>query len=369
MNKFKELLGRVDAVQRGSPWLGIPLAVAKKFGEDQAGYLAALVAYYGFFSLFPLMLVLVTILGFVLRGHPNLQGRIENTVLARIPIIGTQIKSNIHSIHGSGLGLAVGIVFTLLAGLAVIQALQYGMDELWRVPMTNRPNFLISRARAVLALAVFGVAALVSTVVSGLSGGHGAVAAVIGVLLVLASIAINFGILMLAFRLLTVASIGWHDVIPGSIMAALLLGLLQKLGTYYVSHTLKSASQTYGVFALVIGLLTWFYLGAEITFYAAELNTVLARHLWPRALQAPYTEADEEALTRLAAKEQKLPSQRISTSFTPAPPPARPQQQGPQPASPSPRRQQAPAPGSSAGARGDGRARRGLADRIRAKLP
>jgi YihY family inner membrane protein len=366
MNKFKEVLGRVDTLQRGTPWLAIPIAVAKKFGEDQAGYLAALVAYYGFFSLFPLLLVLVTILGFVLRGHPSFQGRIENTVLARIPIIGTQIKSNIHSIHGSGLGLAIGIVFTLVAGLAVIQALQYGMDELWRVPKTDRPNFLMSRARAVLALAVFGVAALVSTVVSGLSGGHGAVAAASSVLLVLASIVLNFGILMLALRLLTVASIGWHDVIPGSIMGALLLGLLQKLGTYYVSHMLKSASQTYGVFALVIGLLTWFYLGAEITYYAAELNTVLARHLWPRALQAPYTEADERALTRLAAKEQQLPQQRISTSFTPAPPPG---QQGPQRASPSPRRQQAPAPGSSAGAGRGSQVPSGLAGRIRAELP
>jgi len=327
MNKLKELVGRVDTLQRANPWLAIPVAVGKKFGEDQAGYLAALVAYYGFFSLFPLLLVLVTILGFVLRGNTKLQGQIVHSVLARIPIIGTQITSDIHSIHGSGLGLGVGIIFTLVAGLAVIQALQYGMDELWAVPKSKRANFLVSRARAVMALGVFGVAALGSTVLSGLTAGHGPAAALLSLLAVVASVALNFGILMLAFRVLTVARISWHDVIPGSIAAAVLLGLLQKLGTYYVSHTLKSASQTYGVFALVIGLLTWMYLGAQITFYAAELNVVLATRLWPRGLQPAYTEADERASRHLAAKEQQHPEETIVTTFRPtadlAPKPAR----------------------------------------------
>ncbi|HWD08280.1 MAG TPA: YihY/virulence factor BrkB family protein [Actinomycetota bacterium] len=319
MNKLKELLGQFDSFQRGRSWLAIPLSVNKKFGEDQAGYLAALVAYYGFFSLFPLLLVLVTVLGFVLRGNKKLQGDIVHSVLARIPIIGTQITSDIHTIHGSGLGLAVGIIFTLVAGLAVIQALQYGMDELWSVPRSKRPNFLISRVRALMALGVFGVAALGSTVLSGLTAGHGPQAALLSSVAVVASAALNFGILMLAFRVLTVANISWHDVVPGSIAAAILLGLLQKLGTYYVSHTLKSASQTYGVFALVIGLLTWMYLGAQITFYAAELNVVLATRLWPRGLQAPYTEADERAMRHLAAKEQEHPEEKVVTTFQETP--------------------------------------------------
>lgn len=317
MNKLKELIGRVDTLQRGNRWLAIPVAVGKKFGEDQAGYLAALVAYYGFFSLFPLLLVLVTILGFVLRGNTHLQGQIVHSVLARIPIIGTQITSDIHSIHGSGIGLALGIVFTLIAGLAVIQALQYGMDELWAVPKSKRANFLISRARALMALGVFGIAALGSTVLSGLTPGHGPAAALLSVLAVVASVALNFAILMLAFRVLTVAQISWHDVIPGSVAAAIALGLLQKLGTYYVSHSLKSASQTYGVFALVIGLLTWMYLGAQITFYAAELNVVFARRMWPRGLQPPYTDADERSMHHLAAKEQQHAEEQIVTQFPP----------------------------------------------------
>ena len=313
MSKLKEFLRYVDAYQRQNAWLGFPMAIAKKFGEDQAGYLAALVAYYGFFSLFPLLLVLVTALGFVLARNPRLQQEILHSVLAKFPIIGNQIS--VHSLRGSGIGLAIGVVLTLLAGLAVVQALQYGMDQLWRVPMNERSNFLMARLRAVLMLAILGVATLGSIAVSGLNGGRGAVAVALAAASVAASVLLNFAILLVAFRVLTVAKVSWASVVPGAAVAALLLSLLQKLGTYYVAHVLKNASQTYGTFALVIGLLTWLYLGAQITFYAAELNVVRSQHLWPRSLQPPLTDAEERSLARLAEEQQRRPEETIETSI------------------------------------------------------
>ena len=132
MSRLRRLLRSFDHYQQRRPALGFPIAVGKKFGDDQAGYLAALVAYFGFFSFFPLLLVLVTVLGFVLGRNSAASAGVVHTVLARVPIVGSQISA--HGLRGSRVGLAVGLVFTLLAGIGVIQALQYGMNEIWEVP-------------------------------------------------------------------------------------------------------------------------------------------------------------------------------------------------------------------------------------------
>ena len=86
MNAIQRTLQRIDAFQQRRKWLAFPFAVVKKFGDDRAGNLAALIAYYGFFSLFPLLLVMVSVLGFILRGHPDLQSRIdhENRTVLRL---------------------------------------------------------------------------------------------------------------------------------------------------------------------------------------------------------------------------------------------------------------------------------------------
>src|SRR5918999_650685 len=121
---MKDLLGRVDRYQRANAWLGFPIAVFKKFGEDRAGQLAALVAYYGFFAMFPLLLVAVTVLGYVLGGDVSAQERVLDSALSQFPVIGDQIRENIGVISGSGAALAVGIGRALWAGLAGLKAAQ-----------------------------------------------------------------------------------------------------------------------------------------------------------------------------------------------------------------------------------------------------
>ncbi|MDQ4148635.1 MAG: YihY/virulence factor BrkB family protein [Actinomycetota bacterium] len=319
MANMKALLERFDGYQQQHRWLAIPLAVAKKFSDDKAGYLAALVAYYAFFSLFPLLLVLVTALGFFLGRNSEFQQRVVNSVLTQFPIIGDQIRENIQSIRGSGVALAIGIAGTLLAGLAVIQALQHGMDEIWNVPVSERPNFLISKLRSLLMLLVLGGGAIGATLVSGIAaGGSGGVwsiplrfAGFIG------SLALNFGLFMVAFRVLTVAPISWRDVWKGALFAAVAWALLQHLGSFYVSRQLRNAGQVYGFFAIVIGLLSWLYVGAQLTLLAAETNVVLARRLWPRSLskQGDVTHAETRALSGLAEQEQRHPRESIDVSF------------------------------------------------------
>src|SRR5689334_22076199 len=142
-------------------------AVVKKFIDDQAGQLAALIAYYGYFSLFPLLLVFVTILGFVLQGNPGAQESVLNSTLSQYPVIGDQMKHNIHSLQGSGVSLAIGIVGSLLAGLGVTGATQNAFNQVWHVPHKQRPNFVMWRLRGLGLLVVLGALAIVSTAVAG----------------------------------------------------------------------------------------------------------------------------------------------------------------------------------------------------------
>jgi YihY family inner membrane protein len=303
MKAIQDVLRRVDAIQKGNRFLAFVYAVVKKFGDDQAGYLAALVAYYAFFSLFPLLLVFATVLGFVLQSHPDLQQRIVATTVHNFPSLDKFVQ--IGQLKGSGIGLAVGLVFAVLAGIGVIQALQYAMDEVWGVPRRKRPNFFISRLRALMMLAVLGVAMLVATAASNLPFPLG----------FLGSLVLNVGIALLAFKLLTVADVTWQDVLPGAIFAGVSLTLLQTFGGILVRRTLKNASPTYGTFAFVIGLLSFIYLGAQLTIYGAEINVVKKKHLWPRSLVDEPTPGDEQVFTQRAKIEERRPDENIRVTF------------------------------------------------------
>jgi uncharacterized BrkB/YihY/UPF0761 family membrane protein len=300
MKAIQDVMRKVDSIQKANSFLGFVIGVVKKFGDDQAGYLAALVAYYAFFSLFPLLLVFTTVLGFILQNNTDLQNRILTTVQNKVPIL-TFLQ--IGHLKGSGLALAIGLVFALLAGIGVVQALQYAMDEVWGVPKRKRPNFFISRLRAIIMLAVLGVAALAATALSALPFGF------------LGSLLLNIGIVLVAFKVLTVADVTWQDVAPGAAFAGVALTLLQTFGGLLVKHTLKNAGPTYGSFAVVIGLLSFIYLVAQLTIYGAEINAVKKKHLWPRSLVDEPTPGDQQVFTQRAKIEERRPDENIRVSF------------------------------------------------------
>ena len=305
---MNEILRKVDAFQKRHAALAFPIAVVRKFGDDQAGNLAALIAYYGFFSLFPLLLVLVTVLGMVLSNNPDLQTRILDSALANFPVIGTQIK--IEALEGSGVTIAVGIALTLWSGLGVIKATQTAMNTVWNVPFEHRPNFLKSTLRALIMLGVLGVMTLASAAAGTVAGGSSQWWLVVLGLAV--SLVTNLFLFLLAFRVLTSENLTWSDVLPGAAVGSVAWTTLQALGGFYVSRELQGASDVYGTFAVVIGLLAWIFIGAELTLLAAEVNVVRKRHLWPRSLvQPPFTDADVEALTRYAKQEGRRPEERI----------------------------------------------------------
>ena len=279
----RERLRAFDAYQLRAPRLGFVVAVIKKFEDDQASQLGALIAYYGFFSLFPLLLVFVTLLGFALQGDPSAQESVLHSTLSQFPIIGTQLQSNVHSLKGSFVALAIGVVGSLIAGLGVTGATQNAFNKVWQVPVQRRFGFFAWRLRGLGMLAVLGVLSIVSTAAAGLATSQtaGAVTVIVGVLIALAA---NLVLFFTVFRLLTSEAIATRDLIPGVIVAAVLWQILQHIGGLYVDHVVRHAKDTSGLFAFVLGLLTWLYLGGQVTVLAAEVNVVRARSLWPRRL-------------------------------------------------------------------------------------
>ncbi len=310
-----ERLERLDRRQQRSRRIGFLAAVVKKFGDDQAGQLAALISYYGFVSLFPLMLVFVTILGFVLEDNPHEREKILNGVLGQFPIISDQLK--FHSLTGSAPALAIGLVVALLAGLGIMNASQNAFNRIWNVPFKERPSWVSTRLRGLGMLALLGTLAIASTIAAGFVGSssHGAVTVVAGVVVALV---FNLALFMLAFKLLTAIDLGWRELLPGVILATVFWQLLEHLGGLYIDHALKRTGPLYGVFALVLGLLAWLYLGAQLTIFAAEVNVVRKYHLWPRSFFSErLLETDKQALAASAVVEERVESEQVDVSFTP----------------------------------------------------
>jgi YihY family inner membrane protein len=316
---FRSGYDAFDRLQQRRPWLGFPLAVRQKYSDDQGGYLAATITYYGFFSVFPLLLVAVTILGFVLQGHAALERSLLHSALGQFPIIGHDLR--LHRLGGSSIALALGLALSLWSGMGVFLAAQNAMEHLWGIPYRSRPDFFHARGRALLLLLLQGGGAIGTTILSGL----GTFGASYGIAWKIASIALStvldIGLFWVAFRLLTSKDVSWRCLRGGAIAAGIAWQILQAVGTYYVGHELRQASSVYGTFASVIGLLSFIYLSAHVTLLAAEANVVATRKLWPRSfsviLQQPATSADRRTLTTRARVEERRTDQRVDVEFEP----------------------------------------------------
>jgi membrane protein len=314
---FGKRYSAFDRFQQRHRWLSFPYAVLQKYADDQGGYLAATITYYAFFAIFPLLLVLTTVLGFVLRSHRHLYESIVDSALGQFPVIGPELSRG--SLHGSALALGLGIAAALWAGMGVFLASQNAMNHLWGVPFKRRPDPIRARGRALLLLLLLGGGALATTILGGLA----TVGAGLGISWKIGSIALstalNIGLFWVGFRVVTAKEVTWRQLRGGAISAGILYELLQTLGGYYVGHVLKDASNVYGTFALVIGLLSWIYLGAHITLLAAEGNVVATRRLWPRSfsfmIEQPATPADKRALTQRGKVEERRGDETVSIDF------------------------------------------------------
>jgi membrane protein len=323
------LARRLDTFQRTHRWAGLPLAVIYKFIDDQGAYQAALLTYYGFVSLFPLLLLAVTILGFVLTGNPAAQQAVVNSALRNFPVIGDQIASNVHSLHGNVTALVIGILVSVYGGLGVTQAAINAMNQLWVVPVAERPTLGPAYGRGALYLLIVAAGLITTTALSGLSTavgtvlpGSAAAETVARIGSTLLAIAVNTGLIVVGFRLLTFRNITFRQHLPGAIVAAIAWQLLLLVGTYLVTHELQGTSASYGVFGIVLGLLAWIYLSTLMILLCAELNTVRVLRLAPRSLlsvaepaNTAVTAGDRRAFTAYAHAQRRKTFQQIDVSF------------------------------------------------------
>ena len=309
---------RVDRFQQRHTVLAFPWAVMQKFGNDQAGGKAALMAYYGLFALFPLLLLLATILGFALAGNPELREQVINSALGSIPVMGDQIRSEVHPLEGNTAALIVGIAGVIYGSLGIGFAAQNALNTVWNIPFVRWPNIWKRYLRTgaaipLIALTVVSSTAL-STFATAIATGWGAT-----VLAVAASVLVDLGLFLLAFMVLTAEPLRPRDVAAGVITATAFWETLQLIGTWYVGRSMAHASPTYGVFAIVITLLAWLYLGCQLSLLAAEVNVVLRYRLWPRSItQPPLTKADRLTFQRLARMETRRPEEVVGATFTDA---------------------------------------------------
>jgi inner membrane protein YhjD len=310
-----DTLRSFDRFQQRRPVLGFVIAVLKKYSDDQGGQLAAVITYYAFFAVFPLLLVAVTVLGYVLQGDPELQSDIVNSFAKDVPIVGQTVQDHVKSLHGSGVALGVGLATSLWAGLGITQALQSAFNRVWHVPFKERPDFLRSRLRGVVLLLMLGGLTLVSTALTGVVSAGSSGTPLAGVGAILLSLALDISIFLVSFRILTAIDLTWRQVLPGAVVAGVAWEGLQTAGGLLATHELKHLNATYGTFATVLGLLSLLYLAAQVTLIAAEVNVVVARRLWPRGLMEPLTSADKRALTALAETEERVDDEDVSVEF------------------------------------------------------
>lgn len=314
------MVGWLDELQRRNRLVGVLVAVVYKYNDDQGGYLAALITYYGLVSLFPLLLLLTTGLGVVLAGRPDLQAQVLHSTLSQFPVLGDQLHHP-QGLSGGAVGVAVGLLGALYGGLGVGQALQNAMDTVWAVPKHKRPNPIRSRLRSLLLLLVLGSAAITATLLAAAGHATGALGIFSKIGLALAAVAINAMICLVAFRVTTARALTYRQVLPGAVAAAFIWQMLQWFGAGYVAHTVKRASATNSVFALVLGALAFLFLASVALVMCAEINVVLVERLYPRALlgafsdDADLTLADRRTYTKKVKAERVKAFERVHVHF------------------------------------------------------
>jgi membrane protein len=284
MDKIKSLLKSVDKFQRSHTALAVPVAVVKRYGDEQVGKQAALVTYYAFLSLFPLLMIFITILGVVAANNPNLEAKIMQTVFQLFPAIGSDLKSQVHSIKTSGVALALQSLVVLYGARGLASILQETFNNLWHVAKEHRPGFLGDHLRSFGMMAAVGLGMIFGTAISYVLNGVLHIGIVGAVLINLVNIAITFGLFLAVFRLGTSSTISLKRLMVGALIATIGTIIIQRLGGLIMSEQLPKLRGSYGSFALALGMLFWIYLQAQVILYALVLTTVLAVRDWPKKL-------------------------------------------------------------------------------------
>jgi YihY family inner membrane protein len=316
MNPVERVIRRVDTAQQRFTPAAFVVGVAKKYGDDNGGVLAAALAHSAFVSLFPLLLILATLLGLTASLDPGFRDQVLHAVANQFPVVGSQLTGNVHVLRRSSIiGLIAGFVGLVWGASGLAQSGLFTMAQVWNLPGPARPGYVPRLGRAFIFLGLLGGGVLLTTGLAALNT-YGQKAAYWTALAELAAAVGNVALYLAAFRVLTPKGVPAGRLVPGALAGGISYTLLQILGTFLVHHFLHSDS-VYAAFGTVLGLVAWIYLVVEVTVYAAEINVVLTRRLWPRSIvQPPLTEADRTSLALQALQNQRREEQQVEVTFS-----------------------------------------------------
>lgn len=314
----------VDRFQRNHPLLGFPIAVIYKYFDDQGAYLAAIITYYAFIAIFPLLLLGSSILGFFLQNDPDLRDRLLNSALSQFPIIGDQLGRP-EGLNGSTTAIVVGVVVATYGSMGLGQACQNAANVAWSVPRNSRANPFLMRFRSIIFLVIGGVGILAVAIVTSLLANPGSfgggMSSELGIVIRFAGFVLSVVIFVGLFRLVSWGRAGIRSVFPGAFAAAVMWQLLQVIGNTYVTNVINKASEMNATFALVLGVIAFVYVAAVMAVLGLELNVVLRRKLYPRALLTPFTDnvsltaADQRAYSSYAKSQRHKGFQSVEVTF------------------------------------------------------
>jgi membrane protein len=310
-------LKRLDHFQRSHKTAALIYAVQKKYGEDNGGQQAAMLTYYGFLSLFPLLLVAASSLQLIVHSHPAIRRSIISHATQYFPVLGDQLQANVKNVHGAGISLAVGVLLTMWGAKGVADVFQSTVNHIWGVPRTDRPGFPKSSLKSLGIVVLGGLGFLAASFLSGFATGLDKVF-VLRIVPILISTLVLFGLFWLLFMwgLADSSKVGRRSLVISSLTAAVLIEVLQIVGGYLVNHELSNFKHLYGTFAITLGLLFWIYLQARVVLYAAEAGVVDGKKLWPRSLvQQDLTKADKHEYRYQAKKEKFVDPEDIDVDF------------------------------------------------------
>ena len=283
MDHLNRRLRWLDRTQRSHRSTAFSFAVVKKYSDDQGGYHAALLTYYGFLSLFPTLLITTTVVQWLLQADSHLKQRVITSVTNFFPIIGQQLQQNVQGFSKTGLPLLVGFLVLLYGLRGVADVFRHIVNNVWRVPAEDRSGFWPGVGRSFTIIVVAGVGFLASAIAASYAGSAGHHLA-LRILLVVASTLFVFGAFLLAVKIALNKAVGVRQIWLGGATVAIGSLILQSLGRLFLGHELKNLNDLYGTFAVVLGLFFWLYLVAQIIVYAIEVDSVRWLRLWPRSI-------------------------------------------------------------------------------------
>lgn len=318
------IVARVDRFQRQHPVLGFPIAVIYKFFDDQGPYLAAIMTYYSFIAIFPLLLIASSVLGFVLQDDPELQERLLDTALGQFPIVGDQLGRP-GGLTGSTSAIVVGSLAALYGALGVGQSTQNAANVAWGVPRNSRPNPIMMRLRSFVVLGIGGLGIAIIAILQSIVDNPEVVGIDhlpdLGLVMRVVGFLVSWGIFITVFKLVSLRRASWRSVLPGSLFCALGWQVLQYAGDAYVQGVIARATSMNQTFALVLGLIALLFLLTSTIVIGLQINVVRRRHLYPRALLTPFTDnvvltaGDRRAYAQYARMQRHKGFQTISVDF------------------------------------------------------